>query len=492
MLDLEIRRRSIDRMLRTATFDASTWPRRRRATLLPVVAAVLAQIVMVVVVIGSPGAVAAQRGDPLDIVLVITDDQRAGTLTHMPRLRRRIAARGVRFRSAFIPNPSCCPSRASFLTGTYSHTNGVWKNGGAFGGFAAFDPSSTIATWLDDAGYRTGLFGKYLNGYTDASIVPPGWDEWFGFMSGDGRSYYGFTASVNGELVDFADDEYSTTVTSAEVSRFIRSTPADRPLFVLWTPVAPHSPAVPEAAYVDASLGLEPWRPPNFNERDVSDKSSWLRRTGRLDASQRLAIDARRLDQYRTLLSVDDGIADIVKSLRQSGRLSNTLVVFASDNGVMWGEHRLIRKAAPFDGASHVPMLVRYYPLTAQRRGGASRSLVLNLDVAPTIAELVGLVPPTGVDGRSPVPLLDGSAVHVRKRFVVEHADGGVPAYCGARTRDELFVHYVGGDEEYYRLDDDPYSLENLIDDREWRREIEALRRYARRHCDPVPPGFFW
>jgi N-acetylglucosamine-6-sulfatase len=479
-------------MLRTATFDASTWPRRRRATHLPVVAAVLAQIVMVVVVIGSPRAVAAQREDPLDIVLVITDDQRAGTLTHMPRLRRRIAERGVRFRSAFIPNPSCCPSRASFLTGTYSHTNGVWKNGGPFGGFAAFDPSSTIATWLDDAGYRTGLFGKYLNGYTDASIVPPGWDAWFGFLSGDGRSYYGFNASVNGELVDFADDEYSTTVSSEEVSRFIRSTPADRPLFALWTPVAPHSPAVPEAAYVDASLGLEPWRPPNFNERDVSDKSSWLRRTGRLDAAQRLAIDARRLDQYRTLLSVDDGIADIVKSLRQSGRLSNTLIVFASDNGVMWGEHRLIRKAAPFDGASHVPMLVRYDPLTAQGRGGASRSLVLNLDVAPTIAELVRLVPPTAVDGRSLVPLLDGSAVHVRKRFVVEHADGGVPAYCGARTRDELFVHYVGGDEEYYRLDDDPYSLENLIDDREWRREIAALRRYARRQCDPVPPGFSW
>ena len=471
-----------------ATVDARVRRSARVVTLLLIASTLVATLS------AQPDVQARVRapGDRPDIVLVITDDQRAGTLTHMPKLRRLISARGIRFRSAFIPNPSCCPSRASFLTGTYSHTNGVWKNGGAFGGYAAFDPSSTIATWLDDAGYRTGLFGKYLNGYTDATIVPPGWNQWFGFMSGDGRSYYGFDASVNGELVDFADDEYSTTVTYEEVSRFIRSTPSDRPLFALWTPVAPHSPALPEAAYVDASLGLQPWRPPNFNERDVSDKSGWLRRTDRLDAAQRRAIDARRLDQYRTLLSVDDGIADIVRSLRRSGRLSNTLIVFASDNGVMWGEHRLIRKAAPFDGASHVPMLVRFDPLTAPGRGGSSRSPVLNLDVAPTIAELVGLVPPTAVDGRSLVPLLDGSALHVRKRFVVEHADGGVPAYCGARTREELFVHYVGGDEEYYRLDDDPYSLENLIDDREWRREITALRRYAQRHCDPVPPGFSW
>ncbi|MDH5314645.1 MAG: sulfatase-like hydrolase/transferase, partial [Actinomycetota bacterium] len=130
---------------------------------------------------GIRRASAAVRPPP-DVVLVLTDDQRAGALSRMPQFSRRVRQRGIRFRAAYVPNPSCCPSRTSFYTGTYSHTNGVWKNEGPFGGFAAFDDSSTLATWLDDEGYRTGLFGKYLNGYRDPTIVPEGWDEWFAFL----------------------------------------------------------------------------------------------------------------------------------------------------------------------------------------------------------------------------------------------------------------------------------------------------------------------
>ena len=143
----------------------------------------------------------------------------------MPQLRRRLSDRGVRFSRAFVPNPSCCPSRVSFLTGTYSHTNGVWKNSGPYGGFEAFDDVSTLATWLDDAGYRTGLFGKYLNGYREPGFVPPGWDEWFAFIAGDGRTYYGFDASVNGERVDFPESEYSTVTTYERTVDFIRTAP---------------------------------------------------------------------------------------------------------------------------------------------------------------------------------------------------------------------------------------------------------------------------
>ena len=117
---------------------------------------------------------------PPDVILIITDDQRAGTLSLMPRLRRTLLRPGIRFRSAYVPNPSCCPSRASYFTGTYSHTNGVWRNDGPFGGFSVYDDSSTLATWLRRAGYRTGLFGKYINGYRNARIVPPGWSVRYG------------------------------------------------------------------------------------------------------------------------------------------------------------------------------------------------------------------------------------------------------------------------------------------------------------------------
>ena len=465
-------------------------PRRVFVAAVAAVAGVAGSLPLAVV---GPYARAGGR-EPPDVVLVITDDQRAGTLQHMPQLRKLVTHRGVRFRSAFVPNPSCCPSRASFFTGAYSHTNGVWKNQGPFGGMQAFDDSSTLATWLQSAGYRTGLFGKYLNGYQDPSIVPQGWSEWFAFISGDGRAYYGFNASDNGRLKSFPPDAYSTVETSDRVSRFIRSTPPRQPLFAVWTPIAPHRPFLPEERYADAPIDVAPWRPPNYNERNVADKPRWVRMGERLEAGSRAAIDADRLGQYRTLLSVDDGVAGIVRALRQTGRLSNTILVFTSDNGLMWGEHRLTRKAVPYGGASHVPMIVRYDPLTeASRRGASVASLVVNIDVAPTVMDLAGLVPDTAVDGRSIAPLLEGSAKAVRSRFVIEHAAGSdAPAYCGVRTKRELFVHYTTGEEEYYRLDDDPWSLVNLAGRRDVRAETRELRHYAAKRCKPLPPGFSW
>lgn len=444
-------------------------------------------------IVAAPDAAAAGRRGLPDVVLVITDDQRVETLQHMTQLRTRLTGRGVRFRSAFVPNPSCCPSRASIYTGTYSHTNGVWKNRGPYGGVEVFDDSSTLATWLQDAGYRTGLFGKYMNGYGDATVVPPGWGEWFGFTSGDGRAYYGFNASVNGSLEGFPDDVYSTVETYQRVSSFIRSAPAGQPLFAVWTPIAPHRPFHAEERYADAPLDVEPWRPPNYNERDVSDKPRWVRGNDRLVASTRGAVDIDRLAQFRTLLSVDDGIREIVRALAQTGRLENTVLIFTSDNGLMWGEHRLSRKAVPYDGASHVPMIVRYDPLTRAVRGTSAASIVGNIDIAPTIMELAGLEPATPVDGVSLVPVLDGSDPVVRSRLVIEHAAGSeAPAYCGVRTKRELFVHYTTGEEEYYRLGDDPWSLENLADRRDVRADVRELRNHAIRRCRPVPPGFEW
>jgi N-acetylglucosamine-6-sulfatase len=437
-------------------------------------------------------ATAAVRPPP-DVVLVLTDDKRAGTLAQMPQLRRRVLQRGIQFRSAYVPNPSCCPSRASFYTGTYSHTNGVWKNEGPFGGFAAFDDSSTLATWLDEAGYHTGLFGKYLNGYQDPTIVPPGWDEWFAFLADDGRNYYGFDVSHNGAFETFPSSEYSTVETYRRVVSFIHDTPAAQPLFAVWTPIAPHRPYVPEDVYADAPIDIDPWRPPSYNERDVSDKPRWVRRMDRLDAPRRRTQDSERIQQYRTLLSVDDGVGEIAQALRQDGRLSNTLFVFASDNGTMWGEHRLVKKAVPYDGASRVPMLVRFDPLTRGRRGSTVGSPVVNIDLAPTVMDLAGAAPGSPVDGKSLVRVLRGSATQVRTQFIIEHAGGGdAPAYCGARTRRELFVHYTTGEEEYYRRTDDPWNLVNAIDDPSNAQHVRQLRTYTREECRPVPPWFTW
>ncbi|MGH3011425.1 MAG: sulfatase-like hydrolase/transferase [Gaiellaceae bacterium] len=104
------------------------------------------------------------------MILVVTDDQRWDTLAYMPTVQRELVGRGVKFKNAFAVNPLCCPSRASILTGTYSHTNGVWANSGQYGGFHVFRDRSTLPAWLDAAGYETMLIGKYLNGYPLRSV----------------------------------------------------------------------------------------------------------------------------------------------------------------------------------------------------------------------------------------------------------------------------------------------------------------------------------
>ena len=152
----------------------SAWRPRSRAGLL--VALLLASAVVGAMVQFSPGPASAIEPPP-NIVMILTDDQRVDTLGYMPIVQKTLGKHGVTFTNAYVSNPVCCPSRATILTGLYSHSTGVYTND-LDGGFAKFDDSSTIATWLQDAGYHTGLFGKYLNGY-ESEYTPPGWDRWF-------------------------------------------------------------------------------------------------------------------------------------------------------------------------------------------------------------------------------------------------------------------------------------------------------------------------
>jgi len=143
----------------------------RRVTLV----AVLALLGLSVVV--RSGRTAHSTSLP-NVVLILTDDQRSGTLWTMPNVAQEITAQGVTFSNYFDPDSECCPARASILSGQYAHTNGVYRNNPPNGGFASFRDATTIATRLHTAGYRTALIGKYLNGYTSGRYVPPGWDRW--------------------------------------------------------------------------------------------------------------------------------------------------------------------------------------------------------------------------------------------------------------------------------------------------------------------------
>jgi N-acetylglucosamine-6-sulfatase len=431
---------------------------------------------------------------PLDpkpnVVFIVTDDQRWDTLWAMPTVQSDLVDHGVRFRNAFVTNPLCCPSRATILTGEYSHSTGVYSNmEGSPYAFSAFDDSSTLATWLHDGGYRTGLFGKYLNGYPGAS-VPPGWDRWFATRD---LGFYDYPATDDGVDITFgsAPEDYETTVLASRADEFIRSTPAERPLFAYITPHAPHDPATPAPGDEDAFSQLPRWRPPSYNEADVSDKPVYIRRRARL-MSAKAEIDQFRLDQYRSLLAVDRLVGTVVQALRDTGRLADTMIVFTSDNGILWGEHRWRVKNVPYEESIRVPMVIRYDPITTERRSDGH--IVGNVDLAPTAASLAGAQAP-GTEGLDLLALLRDRRAPWRHDFLLEHmssrpeTNGPIPSYCGVRASSAVYVYYKTGEEELYDLTADPYELQNVAADPARATVLAKMRTRVSQLCQPPPPG---
>jgi len=423
--------------------------------------------------------------------VIYTDDQREATLDAMPKTTSWL----TRLPNGMVPNPLCCPSRASLLTGQMSHNNGVWRNKGEQGGWAAFEPheDSTVATWLDAAGYRTALIGKYLNGYEFApeGHVPPGWDVWnayvdAGYLAGD------WTMNVDGQTV--TGDQYASHDLEVRAASFIATTSETDPLFLLLTPFAPHAPATPEPAYETAYDGLPPHRNPAVNERNVEDKPAWIRKRARLARARLAPFDLIRQQQFETLLSTDDLVDTVMSSLEAAGRLDDTLVVLMSDNGFMWKEHRLWGKNVPYDAAVRVP-LAMHVPASLGGEIANPDDLILNIDLAPTAAALAGAEPQNPIDGRSFLGRLDGTDTSWRAWVILEHAEGGLaPAYCAARSTTGLYVRYTTGEEEFYDYVLDPLELHNRA--RALPPEMVPLRQAAYDSCGPGSgveiPGFVW
>lgn len=453
-------------------------------------AAAAPALVLAALVLAAPGVARAQDRPP-DVVVIVTDDQRADSLWAMPILDRDLLAEGAAFSNAFVVNPICCPSRASILTGAWSHTTGVYRQTPPFGRVEAFRDGSTLATWLDDAGYTTGLFGKYLDGYQHRAltgVIPPGWDRWVAFVH---STYLDYKLTVDGEVRSFgsAPADYSTDVLAAEAVAFVRE--AEGPLFLYFAPAAPHGPAPPAPGDEDAFADLPPWRPPSYDEADVSDKPSWVRALPTLAPERRAEVDALRRNQYGALLSVDRAVGELIAALRETGRLDNTLILYTSDNGLAWGEHRWTKKEAPYEEVIRVPLVARW-DAGGVEPGSSPTELALNVDLAPTIAEAVGIAAP-GAEGRSLLPLLRGEPVpDWREDFLVEHLAGTnpVPTYCAVRSTEWAYVRYTTGEEELYDLTADPSELENLATDPGAAGTLARMRARLETLCDPPPPGY--
>jgi N-acetylglucosamine-6-sulfatase len=432
-----------------------------------------------------------------NVVVIETDDQTAADMAAMPRTNALIGDHGVTFANSFVSLSECCPSRATFLTGRYAHNHGVRSIRPPFGGFARLDGSETLAVWLRRAGYATGMVGKYLNGY-GGRFVPPGWTDFEGLLGRFTYRFDGYTLNAGGRLV--SPRGYQTDVITERSQAFIRRRAGDAPFF-LWTNyVAPHTgrprdladptdvaSAVPATRHRSAFLGAPLPRPPSFDEADVSDKPPAVRRRPPLKQWRIAALAEAHRQRLASLLAVDEGVARIVATLRETGELADTLVVFTSDNGFMAGEHRVATgKVLPYEPSIRVPLLMRGPGIP---RGERRDQLVWNGDLAPTILDAAGASAPFPLDGRSLLRPPDGDRA-ILLEGPPKRRTNGMPRFVGLRTDRYKYVEYVWGPVELYDLRSDPHELDNLAGSPALRdvqfalaRRLERLRSCAGAGC---------
>ena len=439
-----------------------------------------------------------------NIIVIMTDDQDdMGTLDVMTNVKSRLLKQGVRFINSFAENPICCPSRATFLTGQTSHNNGVWGNIPGHpkaGGVGALADGSTLSVWLQQAGYYTGLIGKYLNGYgtaTPTTYIPPGWNTWQGLVDPFTYRYYNYIVNENGTLHTYGNTaaDYQTDVLSGKAVDFINARANSSQPFFLWlTPLAPHvgrpGVGVPEPAPRHKGLfsDIPLPQPPSFNESDISDKPQFMKDNIPLMDGPTVA---EALDSYRkrreSLLAVDEMVAKVIDTLRQTNKLNNTYIIFTSDNGWFNGEHRFPEgKTLIYEESIRVPLIIRGPGVPV---GQTRDQLVNNTDLAPTILKLAQATAGLIQDGRSIIPIIKNPGLPGRTAMLFEGIDAIYKSplfgyYTAIRTKRFVYVEHtphdgseVVTDKEFYDLQNDPYQLQSRPNDTNYAEIISYLKR---------------
>ncbi len=465
----------------------------------------------------SVGAGAAEAKSPRpNVIVFMTDDQTVSDMAVMPRTRRLFERDGVSFRNSFVSYPVCCPSRATFFSGQYAHNHRVLGLYPPTGGYGRFDKRENLPVWLERAGYRTAHIGKYMNGYGSEvkANVPPGWSDWYGAVDSSTYRMWGYTLDENGKLKTYGSpfDEdprlYQTDVYRDKAIELIRRNSArGTPFFLSLSFLAPHHETGAIRARVGQSVRPAPrhrgrfrdrplLRPRGFDEPDVSDKPRFIRRHPLIGAAQRARMRSNYRARLESLLAVDEAVEAVVDELRRTGELENTYLLFTSDNGFMYGEHRVPGgKMLPYDPSTRVPLLIRGPGL---KRGAVSQELVANVDLAPTILDIAGARAGKTVDGRSLIPFARRPGRRTRRPLLLETGgrrfanredlDAGplqvmkrVRTFKAVRTGRYLYVEWRNGERELYDLAKDPAQLHSRHADPRYARVRAALARVLHR-----------
>ena len=397
----------------------------------------------------------AAKAEKPNVVIIMSDDQDVDSIPVMRKLMANPEGSWVNFTSAFSNTSICTAARATLLTGQYSHTNGILGNN--WGG--EFDNENTLAVWLDDAGYQTALIGKFLHfqpgEYGDERKIydMPGWDLYsISYLTVDEHTQ---------EAVDFISD-------------------ADSPFFLWLAYRAPHKTAEPPDRYQGIDVFVPPDRP-NFNEKDMSDKPEHMRGLPSLSAEDITGLRKERANSQRELLAIDDGIEAVMNTLEAKGELDNTMIIYVGDNGYSWGAHRLYKKLCPYEECNLVPLFIRYPGLGQSRTETHYVSMV---DLAATIADYAGVRPRLPQDGRSLLPLLNGTAPGWNDAVLLERAYGRT-GYFSARSPGWSYIEYATGEKELYDLTADPYQLQNVAGKPGYAAQQAVMAQQLRNLLDP-------
>ena len=396
----------------------------------------------------------ADAGKPLNIVFILSDDHRydyMGFTGTVPWLKTpnmdRMASEGVYLKNAFVTTSLSSPSRASILTGLYSHTHKVVDNSAPLPEGLTFFPE-----YLQKVGYKTGFFGKWHMG-NDSGDPQPGFNHWEAFR-GQG-DYYNPRINTNGEWKQYQDSAYVTDILTENAIKFIKEqTKSNTPFFVYLSHKGVHGDFLPAKRHIGMYKDMEPVIPesymtPYYGKRQLPtvnpstgkaahDKEyygenmhpDWVRDQRESWHGVDYAYHGRNwrhevIRYCETLMSVDESIGSVLDCLMNEGIDQNTIVIYMGDNGFAWGEHGLIDKRQFYEESVKVPMLARCPGLFGG--GKVLEKMVQNIDIAPTVLACAGLEKADNMEGNSFLPLLQGKDIQWRDTFFYEYYWSMIP-----------------------------------------------------------------
>jgi arylsulfatase A-like enzyme len=442
-----------------------------------------------------------------NVIVILTDDLDKSLMPYLPNVNRLIRDQGAELTNFYVEQSSCCPSRASILSGLYAHNHGVIGNVWPQGGYDRWrhtKQDDDLPVWLEKAGYRNGLLGKYFNEYpyhpgshltdpekaTRRAFVPPGWQSWASPVQGNAYAQDHYKLNVDGTVDAAFHKDYLDSWLGERALDLVDGADgfdfAGGGQFLYYASYSPHTPYASPPELADSFADVEYPRTPDFDEADISDKFGLTRSRPPLSASDIATIDETFRERIRSVQVLDQNVADLVQELDDEGALDNTYLMFTSDNGYIMGNHRReIGKYNQFQGTVNVPFYVRGPGIAA---GSTYDDVAGNIDIAPTIADITGAQAPADVDGLSLLPRLQGGEPLSRRYFLLGRAltptntttanglEEAPETYVESTRSSELndftgvtngrykLIRYTHlGHEELYDLANDPYELDNLL-----------------------------